>query len=67
MVGWVEKSELGRFGIMENADWVILGFRSQKCTTVFFLRPQFSDFSLITTTNIGIPILIIEKAYFEDF
>ena len=32
-----------RFGRMGNVNWVILGFRSEKCTQ-FFLGPRTSDF-----------------------
>ena len=33
----------GPFGRMGNVNWVILGFRSEKCTQ-FFLGPRTSDF-----------------------
>ena len=33
----------GPFGRMGNVNWVILGFRPQKCTQ-FFLGPRTSDF-----------------------
>ena len=33
----------GPFGRMGNVNWVILGFRPEKCTQIF-LGPQFSDF-----------------------
>ena len=39
MVGWSDKIELGRFGRMENANWVILGFESPgETNNVIFMR-----------------------------
>ena len=42
-VGGPGLGTLGSFGRMGNVNWVILGFRPQKCTQ-FFLGPQSSDF-----------------------
>jgi len=43
----------GPFGRMGNVNWVILGFRSEKCAQ-FFLGPRTSDFRPQTPFPIGI-------------
>ena len=57
---WLGFGELEQFGRMENANWVILGFRFQKCNQFFHgtrnddfgaSKPQSTPF--VTTTGTG--------------
>ena len=57
---WSGFGELEQFGRMKNANWVSLGFRSQKCKH-FFLGTRTSDFGpskpqstpFVITTGLG--------------